>query len=164
MVKKSKPIAILVALVAVAAITSVAYWSLHQKDSDETNPYALDRMNKSAQSLVEGLNRRDPGILASAHWSDDLPDAAARNAAFDRMIVAAMPLSGCQYAIDNVQDRGRQPDRMYPWGATAPVWRYDVKVWEKCPDRRPVYLVIGVLAVPGPGAHWVDTALILESP
>lgn len=140
-------------------------WATNDDSLTRMKPYAPEKQHERAEALVAALNSRDPARVELFRNHSAVPQAPADNARIDRNIKAAMPSPGCHYVLDSVHDDGEQGPQNVGWMDKGMVetYRYDMLVREICPDRSPIPVKIGVIAVPsGMGGYWSDAALAVE--
>lgn len=147
--------------VAIIGLVSVVLWRTSHSSQNDMPEYATAKERQIAQWLVDGLNTHDPQKVGLARNSSGDPAASEDNAELDRLIVAAMPPSGCSYNLDSVTDRGQQGVRQFRWGA-VPTYRFDMQLTEHCRGQDPVGRVIGVISIPSEGAHWEEVSFVVE--
>lgn len=151
---------VVVACLAVAAGIGIHYWSNGHKRNTIAN-YTPESLHQVAQWLVDGLNTHDPDKVGLVRAGSDNMDSSTEREQLDKQIASAMPSPGCNYTLDGVTDRGPQGDKSFHWG-TAPTYRFDMRVIEQCAGRETSARSIGVIAIPGPGAHWEEVDFELD--
>ena len=146
---------------AVVAVGVGWYFSSESDNEAEMKSYTPQREHQAAQSIIDGLNTRNPKNVPLLRNTSAVPDADADNAQIDANVTAAMPPVGCQYALSSVADRGDQGVQKLPWFSPHETWRFDMTVRQICPGGANTDRTIGVLAIPsGMGGYWAEASLI----
>ncbi|MBB4856670.1 hypothetical protein HNP40_004093 [Mycobacteroides chelonae] len=159
---KGKLVAGIVIVGAAAVLVAIIFafpWAI--EDNYRIKDYPSKVLQERAQQLVSGLNQHDPASVGLRRNSASTPEAAKDNAQLDRLIQSALPLPGCNYALDSVVDRGDQGEKTFSWG-TVPTHRFDMHLTEHCPGKVPLSRLIGVISRPAEGAHWAEALFVIE--
>ncbi|WP_445168397.1 hypothetical protein ACTXG7_03130 [Mycolicibacterium sp. Dal123E01] len=123
--------------------------------------YTAEVQQTAAQSIVAGLNTRNPVNVDLMRDHSGNADREADNARITQNIAAALPPPGCQYSLLSIEDRGEQDPADVPWfGGASRARGFDMKLQELCPEESPTPRTIRVIAIPsGMGGYWAEAAL-----
>jgi hypothetical protein len=151
------------ALMLVCVIGGGLWWLSAKKSANPSamKDYGTETQQRAAQSIVAGLNTRDPIKVDLIRNHSGNPDREADNARITDNISAVLPQPGCEYALAAVEDEGRQDPALVPWFSGPHQARgFDMKLRQLCPGRQPAPLTIRVIAIPsGMGGYWAEAAL-----
>ena len=119
-----------------------------------------------AQDIVAGLNTHNPDSV-EVFRIEGQPQSDFYLTSITQNITAVLPPSGCQYALQSIEDKGEQlhPAELVPWygAAVDHASGFDMKLRQECPGQPPTPRTIRVIAIPsGMGGYWAEAALYAQ--